>query len=309
MIRIHTLKTAAMACSAAGLLLALAGCSAFASSGGTSTIGEQADAAVQVSVTNETGKDIEGFYFKGNADKKYGAALAQDGLLEDGASATLLVPNPDEAALDMRFVTNDGAKYQIKSLDVADVQDASLKLSSAGESSYIEYTSAASGKPMSILESEQVAKAEAEAAAEAKAAAKAAKQEAKDAKKAQEDAVKQAEEDAQRAAADEARKLIENAAKNLKVNGVSVSTSSSGSSSSSSNTTSSTKSSSSSTKSSSSSSSEKSSTSSKSSSSDASKKDSGSSSSKDSSSSSSKSAAAAAAEAADAGEDNRCIDL
>jgi len=293
-----------LVCLLSASMLALAGCSAQASQ--SKTIGEAVDGAQAVTISNDTGKDIEAFYFKKGSDKKYGAALAQDGLLPADASATINVPNEDGAALDMRFVTNDGAKYQLKALKLADMKDISLKLSEPGTSCYVEYTNSESGKTASILESEQIAQdaADAEAAAKAdaekkKKEAEAAKKEAKEAKEQAEKEVEEAELAARKARAE--RDAAVAAADAAERTGERTSSYSSSSSSSNSSSNSSKKSSSSS-----------GSSSKKSSSSNSSKKSSSSSSSssKKNSSSSSSSSSKKPSTSTDSGqEDNRCIEL
>jgi hypothetical protein len=290
-------------CSLAASVFVLAGCSAQASQ--SKTIGEAVDGAQAVTISNDTGKDIEAFYFKKGSDKKYGAALAQDGLLPADASATINVPNEDGAALDMRFVTNDGAKYQLKALKLADMKDISLKLSEPGTSCYVEYTNPESGKTASILESEQIAQdaADAEAAAKAdaekkKKEAEAAKKEAKEAKEQAKKDVEDAELAARKAEAErDAAVAAAEAAERTGKSTPSYSSSSSSNSSSNSSKKSSSSSSSSSKKSSSSNSSKKSSSGS-------------SSSSKKNSSSSSSSSSKKPSTSTDSGqEDNRCIEL
>lgn len=292
-----------LVCLLSASMLALAGCSAQASQ--SKTIGEAVDGAQAVTISNDTGKDIEAFYFKKGSDKKYGAALAQDGLLPADASATINVPNEDGAALDMRFVTNDGAKYQLKALKLADMKDISLKLSEPGTSCYVEYTNSESGKTASILESEQIAQdaADAEAAAKAdaekkKKEAEAAKKEAKEAKEQAKKDVEDAELAARKAEAErDAAVAAAEAAERTGKSTPSYSSSSSSNSSSNSSKKSSSSSSSSSKKSSSSNSSKKSSSSS-------------SSSSKKNSSSSSSSSSKKPSTSTDSGqEDNRCIEL
>lgn len=296
-------------------LLALAGCSASAAE--SNAIGVAGSGAPSLAVTNETGKDIETFALRRGDEPEFGEPLQQASPLADGADAVLYGPTDETAALDLQFTTTDGAIYRLRALKFADMQDTALKLSGNGTTCYAEYVDAASGKPASVLESEQMVKEKTGDAETANAEVKAAKKKAKAAEKAR----KQAEEE--RDAAVKERKAAEKEAERLEAEardaaaaiaaaagaGADITTQSSksagstkssvsSSSSSKKNTSSSTSSSSSSKKkSSSSSSSSKKSSSSKSNASSKSSKSSGTSSSSGSSSSS------------DDEEDNRCIEL
>lgn len=172
--------TAAFALCAA-LLAALAGCSGAATS--SMTIGTAGEGTAAVAMTNAMGKDIEQVFLKKSADKEYGDALSQEGLFAAGVQADIVYPADTQAACDLKLVTADGSQYELKELRLFDMEGATLKVGSAGTSSYLEYTSASTHEQVSILESEQQVIAAQEAKAAAEKAAKKAEKAAKKAKK------------------------------------------------------------------------------------------------------------------------------
>lgn len=189
-------------------LCMLAACLIVASGCGTKTtqsarIGSN-DSGTSVLVANATGKDIEAFYLKRADAADYGEALAQDALLADGTLASIAYPSDDDAAYSLKFTSNDGATYELTSLKLASMADATLKLSASGTSCYLEYTDTGSGKAVSVLESEQVA----QAAEEAKAKAEKEKSDAQAATKKAEKKAKEAAEEA-KAAKEETAKIKE----------------------------------------------------------------------------------------------------
>ena len=189
-------------------LCMLAACLIVASGCGTKTtqsarIGSN-DSGASVLVANATGKDIEAFYLKRADAADYGEALAQDALLADGTLASIAYPSDGDAAYSLKFTSNDGATYELTSLKLASMADATLKLSASGTSCYLEYTDTGSGKAVSVLESEQVA----QAAEEAKAKAEQEKSDAQAATKKAEKKAKEAAEEA-KAAKEETAKIKE----------------------------------------------------------------------------------------------------
>ena len=197
---------AAVCVAFAAFALALVGCSALGAESEGLAVGQTAEGSAAVAIMNGTGKDIEAFYLKGTQEEDYGEALAQEGLLAADSLAKVAYPAGD-AAMDLKFKTNDGALYELQALKLSDMQDATVKLSASGTTCYVEYTSKASGQRVSVVEGEQRALKEEKAKKKAKKALKeqkAATEAAEKKAKKAEEALEKAKKDAEAAAAAQA---------------------------------------------------------------------------------------------------------
>lgn len=157
-------------------------------------IGIKDQNAATFELQNQTGKSVTAIKVKRADAKKYGTALSQSApVAQDETVEVSYTPSSDKS--DIRITTDDGSRYTLHNVNVADIDDAALKVD--GQTAYLTYTSVKLGTEQNTLQSEKdliaakkkaaaaKKKAEAERKAKAKKAAAAAKKKAEAKRRAQ----------------------------------------------------------------------------------------------------------------------------
>lgn len=157
-------------------------------------IGDKNQNAATFELQNQTGKSVTAIKVKRADAKKYGTALSRSAPVGQDETVELsYAPSSDKS--DIRITTDDGSRYTLHNVNVADIDDAALKVD--GQTAYLTYTSIKLGTEQNTLQDEKdlieakkkaaeaKKKAEAGRKAKAKKAATAAKKRAEAKKRAQ----------------------------------------------------------------------------------------------------------------------------